>query len=80
MASQSKTRKSDTIVAGKVLTEQIQKDFQKTNAQKLLPDIHTLEEKLNKIYSGKFGNFIKIETKPFYFVPGGDFYVVDISR
>ena len=80
MAAQSKTRKSDTIVAGKVLTEQIQKDIQKTNAQKLLPDIHALEEKLNKIYSGKFGNFIKIETKPFYFVPGGDFYVVDILR
>lgn len=80
MAAQSKTRKSDTIVAGKVLTEQIQEDFQKTNAQKLLPDIHALEEKLNKIYSGEFGSFPKIETKPFYFVPAGNFYVVDISR
>lgn len=80
MAAQSKTRKSDTIVAGKVLTEQIQKDFQKTNAQKLLSDIHALEEKLNKIYSGEFGSFPKIETKPFYFVPDGNFYVVDISR
>lgn len=80
MAAQSKTRKSDTIVAGKALTEQIQKDIQKTNAQKLLPDIHALEEKLNKIYSGEFGNFIKIETKPFYFIPDGNFYVVDISR
>ena len=80
MAAQSKTRKSDTIVAGKVLTGQIQKDFQKTNAQKLLSDIHALEEKLNKIYSGEFGSFPKIENKPFYFVPKGDFYVVDISR
>lgn len=80
MAAQSKTRKSDTIVAGKVLTEQIQKDFQKTNIQKLLSDIHALEEKLNKIYSGEFGSFPKIENKPFYFVPKGEFYVVDISR
>lgn len=80
MAAQSKTRKSDTIVAGKVLTEQIQEDFQKTNTQKLLSDIHALEEKLNKIYSGKFGSFPKIENKPFYFVSDGNFYVVDISR
>lgn len=80
MAAQSKTRKSDTIVAGKVLTEQIQKDFQKTNTQKLLSDIHALEEKLNRIYSGEFGSFPKIENKPFYFVPKGEFYVVDISR
>lgn len=80
MAAQSKTRKSDTIVAGKALTEQIQKDLPKMNAQKLLPDIHALEEKLNKIYSGEFGSFPKIETKPFYFVPAGNFYVVDISR
>lgn len=80
MAAQSKTRKADTIVAGKALTEQIQKDLQKANAQKLLSDIHALEEKLNKIYSGEFGSFPKIETKPFYFVPAGNFYVVDISR
>lgn len=80
MAAQSKTRKSDTIVAGKALTEQIQKDLPKMNAQKLLSDIHALEEKLNKIYSGEFGSFPKIETKPFYFVPKGEFYVVDISR
>lgn len=80
MAAQSKTRKSDTIVAGKALTEQIQKDLPKMNAQKLLSDIHALEEKLNKIYSGEFGSFPKIETKPFYFVPKGNFYVVDISR
>lgn len=80
MAAQSKTRKSDTIVAGKVLTEQIQKDFQKTNIQKLLSNIHALEEKLNKIYSGKFGSFPKIENKPFYFVSDGNFYVVDVSR
>lgn len=80
MAAQSKTRKSDTIVAGKALTEQIQKDLPKANAQKLLSDIHALEEKLNKIYSGEFGSFPKIETKPFYFVPKGNFYVVDISR
>ena len=80
MAAQSKTRKSDTIVAGKALTEQIQKDLPKMNAQKLLSDIHALEEKLNKIYSGEFGSFPKIETKPFYFVPAGNFYVVDISR
>lgn len=80
MAAQSKTRKADTIVAGKALTEQIQKDLPKMNAQKLLSDIHALEEKLNKIYSGEFGSFPKIETKPFYFVPKGNFYVVDISR
>lgn len=80
MAAQSKTRKADTIVAGKALTEQIQKDLPKMNAQKLLSDIHALEEKLNKIYSGEFGSFPKIETKPFYFVPDGNFYVVDISR
>lgn len=80
MAAQSKTRKADTIVAGKALTEQIQKDLPKMNAQKLLSDIHALEEKLNKIYSGEFGSFPKIETKPFYFVPAGNFYVVDISR
>lgn len=80
MAAQSKTRKSDTIVASKALTEQIQKDLQKANAQKLLSDIHALEEKLNRIYSGEFGSFPKIENKPFYFVPKGEFYVVDISR
>lgn len=80
MAAQSKTRKSDTIVASKALTEQIQKDLQKANAQKLLSDIHALEEKLNRIYSGEFGSFPKIENKPFYFVPKGNFYVVDISR
>lgn len=80
MAAQSKTRKSDTIVAGKVLTEQIQKDFQKTNTQKLLSDIHALEEKLNKIYNGEFGKNLKIENKPFYFASNGNFYVVDISR
>lgn len=80
MAAQSKTRKSDTIVAGKALTEQIQKDFQKTNTQKLLSDIHALEEKLNKIYSGEFGETLEIENKPFYFVTNGSFYVVDISR
>ena len=80
MAAQSKTRKADTIVAGKALTEQIQKDFQKANVQKLLSDIHALEEKLNKIYNGEFGENLKIENKPFYFASNGKFYVVDISR
>ncbi len=80
MAAQSKTRKSDTIVASKALTEQIQKELPEMNAQKLLSDIHALENKLNDIYNGKFGRFPKIETKPFYFIPAGNFYVVDILR
>lgn len=80
MAAQSKTRKADTIVAGKALTARIQKELPEMNAQKLLSDIHALEEKLNKIYSGEFGRFPKIETKPFYFVPAGNFYIVDILR
>lgn len=80
MAVQSKTRKADTIVAGKALTERIQKELPEMNAQKLLSEIHALEEKLKDIYSGKLGKFQKIENKPFYYVPNGNFYVVDIAR
>ena len=80
MAVQSKTRKADTIVAGKALTERIQKELPEMNAQKLLSEIHALEEKLKDIYSGKLGKFPKIENKPFYYVPNGNFYVVDIAR
>lgn len=80
MAVQSKTRKADTIVAGKALTERIQKELPEMNAQKLLSEIHALEEKLKDIYSGKLGKFPKIENKPFYYVSNGNFYVVDIAR
>ena len=80
MAVQSKTRKADTIVAGKALTEQFQEKVQEINAQKLLSKIHALEEKLKDIYDGKLGKFQKIENKPFYYVPDGKYYVVDIAR
>lgn len=80
MAVQSKTRKADTIVAGKALTEQFQEKIQKMNAQKLLSEIHALEEKLKDIYDGKLGKFQKIENKPFYYLPDGKYYVVDIAR
>lgn len=80
MAVQSKTRKADTIVADKALTERIQKELPEMNAQKLLSEIHALEEKLKDIYNGKLGKFQKIENKPFYYVPNGNFYVVDIAR
>ena len=65
MAVQSKTRKADTIVADKALTERIQKELPEMNAQKLLSEIHALEEKLKDIYNGNLANSKKLKISLF---------------
>lgn len=80
MAVQAKTKKADKIVVGQALAKKIQDELPMMNAEKLLKNIHKLQEKLQSIYNGDMGVFPKIENKPFYYFTAGKFYLVDPAR
>ncbi len=80
MAVQAMTKKADKLVVGQSVYEIIREMLKKGNAERLLNAVHALEEKVNAVYSGKYGYFPKIENKPFYYFTKGNFYIPDLKR
>ena len=80
MAVQTNTRKADKIVAGQTLLKDIEDKFPLENSELLFSMIKKLENKISDIYSGTYGKFPKIETKPFYYFVAGNYYIVDPQR
>lgn len=77
---QSVTNPVKSILASPALFEKVRDAQPENNTGILLERFKDVEKAVNAIYNGEEGKFPKIENKPFYFVVGGNFYVVDPSR